>query len=58
VYFRLDCGLVFNHHLFDTHYKASVGSTDYIEVNVKYNRDSGSPNGNCKVKVSLFMTIR
>jgi len=58
VYFRLDCGLVLNNHLFDAHYKASVGNTDYVEVSVKYNRDSGNPNGNCKVMVSLFMTIR
>ena len=55
MYFRLDCGLVLNHRLLDAHYKASVGNTDYVEVSIKYNRDSGSPNGNCKVMVSLFI---
>jgi hypothetical protein len=58
VYFRFDSGLVLNQHLFDTHYKASVGNTDYVEVSAKYNRASANPSGNAKVKVSLFMTLR
>jgi hypothetical protein len=58
VYFRLDTGLVLNQQLFDTHYKASVGKTDYVEVSVKYEKGAGNPNGNVKVKVSLFMTMR
>jgi hypothetical protein len=51
MYFRVDSGLVLNQQLFDTHYKASLGNIDYVELSAKYNRASGSPSGNAKVEV-------
>jgi hypothetical protein len=57
VCFRLDSGLVLNQQVFDTHYKASFGSTDYIDISAKYSKSSGNPSGNAKVEISLFIAL-
>jgi hypothetical protein len=46
---------VLNQQLFDAHYKATAGSTDYVDISAKYNRASGNPSGNAKVEILLFI---
>jgi len=54
--YKLDSGLILNQNLFDTHYKASVGNTDYVEVRAKYEKSAGNPNGNVKVYLKDYLS--
>ncbi|KAJ9590319.1 hypothetical protein L9F63_027842, partial [Diploptera punctata] len=54
--YKLNSGLVCNHHLFDTHHKLTVGDVEYVDINANFKKAPGeNPSGSAKVFLKNYV---